>query len=100
MLAVGAGLAPIHRTGFIVNDNSIDRDMLAITLHRQLLQISGKSLEILLVRQNSDGMGAEEIVVPHADETHEHREILSKWRILEMLIHLMEPVQHVAEIVG
>jgi hypothetical protein len=50
MLAVGAGLAPVDRADIVVDSAAIELDVFAVALHRQLLEISGKSLEILFVR--------------------------------------------------
>ena len=41
-----------------------ERDMLAVAFHRQLLQISGEALQVLLVGQHRHGLRTEEIVVP------------------------------------
>ena len=73
--------------------------MLAVTLHGELLEIGGKALQILLVGQHGDGLGAEEVVVPDAKQTHQHRQIALERRGAEMLVHLMEAAQHGAEIV-
>src|SRR5262245_32786732 len=44
MLAVGARLSPVHRTGVIGHLCSIECHVFAVALHRQLLQVGGKSL--------------------------------------------------------
>src|SRR2546429_3476380 len=49
---------------------------LSVALHRQLLQISRKPLEVLLVRQHRNRLRAEEIGVPDAQKAHEHRQVL------------------------
>ena len=67
VLAVGPGLAPIDRPGVVVDAHAVDRHVLAVALHGELLEIGGKALEILLVGQHGDGLGAEEVRVPHAD---------------------------------
>ena len=73
--------------------------MLAVALHGQLLQIGRKALQVLLVGQDRDGLGAEEIVVPDGQQAHEHRQIALERRGAEMLVHLMEAVEHGAEVV-
>ena len=72
--------------------------MLAVALHGELLEICGKSFQILLVGQYGDGLGAEEIVVPDADQAHQHRQIALERRSAEMLVDLMEAAEHRAEI--
>src|SRR5581483_537200 len=79
MLAVRARLAPVDRPGLVADFGSVQRNVLAVALHRQLLQIGGETLEILLVRQHGDGLGAEEIVVPEAQQAQQHRQVLVKW---------------------
>ena len=43
MLAVGAGLAPENRTGLIMHESSVERDVFTVALHGQLLQIRGEA---------------------------------------------------------
>src|SRR5262249_14628834 len=73
VLAIGSGLAPVDRTGLMVHRRPGERHVLAVALHRQLLEISRKALEILVVGQYRDRLSAEKVVVPDAEETHEHR---------------------------
>src|SRR4029078_88321 len=80
MLTVGSRLAPKNLPGIVVDTHAIERDVLAIALHGELLEIGGKPLQILVVRQHGDGLGAEEIIVPDADEPHQHRQIAFEWR--------------------
>ena len=68
VLAVGSRLAPIDRAGIVVDLVAIERDVLAVALHRQLLQIGRKSLQVLLVGQHRNRLGAEEIVVPDGQQ--------------------------------
>src|SRR5215472_252748 len=100
MLAVRARLAPVYGAGLVANGAAVERNVLAVALHRQLLQVSGKSLQILLIRKNSDSVCAKEVVVPEADQPHEYGEVLLKWSSAKMLIQLMESVQHGPEMVG
>ena len=73
MLAVGAGLAPVDRAGVVVDVGAVERDVLAVALHRELLQVGGEALEVLLVGQNGDGLGAEEVGVPDGEQAHAGR---------------------------
>ena len=66
VLAVGARLAPVDRAGVVVDRLAVERDVLAVALHGQLLQIGRKALQVLLVGQHGDGLRAEEVVVPDA----------------------------------
>src|SRR5262249_51454029 len=99
MLTVGSRLAPIDGTGIVIDPVTIESHMLTVALHCQLLQISWKPLQVLLVRKNRDGFCAEEVVVPDGQEAHEHRQVVLKGRGAEMFVHLMETIQHGAEII-
>src|SRR4029434_967575 len=72
MLAVCAWFAPIDGAGIIGDFVTIERDMFAVALHRQLLQLGRKSLQVLLVRQDRNGLCAEEVVIPNSQQSHEH----------------------------
>ena len=66
VLPVSAGLSPEDRASVVVNVRSIEAYMFAVGFHRQLLKISGEPLEVLLVGQNCDCLGIEEVGVPEA----------------------------------
>src|SRR5512132_2600301 len=99
MLTVGSRLAPIDGSGIVVDFFPIESYMFAVAFHRQLLQISRKALEILLIGQHRHGLCAEEVVVPDGQEAHEHRQIALKRSGAEMFVHLMEAIQHSAEVI-
>src|SRR5262245_12661352 len=99
MLTVGSRLAPIDGSRIVVDFFTIESYMFAVAFHRQLLQISRKALEILLIGKNRHGLCAEEVVVPNGQEAHEYRQIALKGRSAEMFVHLMEAIQHGAEII-
>src|SRR5207253_3594039 len=94
VLAICAWFAPIDRAGIVRDFVTVERDVFAVAFHRQLLQIGWKSFQVLLVRKNRDGLGAEEVVVPKRQESHEHRQVALKGGCAEVLVHLMEAVQH------
>ena len=100
VLAVGTGLAPINRAGLVCDAVAVERHMLAVALHRQLLEIGGKPFQVLLVGKNPDGMRPEKVVVPDRQQTHQHRQIALERRRPEMLVHLVKAIEHRAEIVG
>ena len=100
MLAVGPRLAPVDRAGRIRNPCAVERDRLAVALHRQLLQIGGESLEVLVIRQDGDRFRAEEVGVPDGQEPEEDRQIALERGGAEMLVHGVEAGEHRAEIVG
>ncbi len=65
MLAICAWLAEIDLASFIMDSLAIERDLLAIALHRELLEIGRKTFEVLFVGQHGNGFRSEEIVVPN-----------------------------------
>ena len=71
--------------------------MLAVALHRQLLEIRGKAFQIIFVRQYRHGFCAKEIRVPDRKQPHDHRQIIPKRRGAEMFVHLVKSVEHRAE---
>src|SRR5215510_406943 len=99
MLTIGSRLPPIDWTRIVIDPLTIESHMLTVALHGQLLQISRKALEILLIGQHRHGLCAEEVVVPDGQEAHEHRQVALKGRCAEVLIHLVKAVQHRAEII-
>jgi hypothetical protein len=53
----------------------------------------------LVVRQHRDRLRAEEVVVPDADQPHEHRQVAREWRGPEMFVDGMEALEHGAEVI-
>ncbi len=47
VLAVRAGLAPEHGARLVVHVPPVERDVLAVRLHRQLLEVGGEALQVL-----------------------------------------------------
>src|SRR4029453_5468994 len=99
MLAVGSWLAPVNRTGIAGGFASIKCDMFAITLHCELLEISREPLQVLLIRKDGYGRCAKEVVVPNSQEPHENRQVALKGRCAEVVVHLVEAVQHGAKVI-
>src|SRR5258707_897469 len=100
MLAVGSRLPPIDRAGLRLDWCPIERYVLAVALHRQLLEIGRETLQVLVIGQHGDGLRAEEVVVPDAEKAHQDRQVAAERRGPEMLVDCMEARQHVAEMVG
>ena len=64
MLAVRSRLPPDDRPRLIVYLPALQVDMFPIALHIQLLEIGGQEPEVMIIGQDRDGLGAEEVVVP------------------------------------
>ena len=93
VLAVGAGFAPVDRAGLVIDLDPAERHMLAVALHCELLEVGGKTLQILLIRQDRDGLRAEEVRIPDREQRHQHGQILPERRGAEVLVHFVEAVQ-------
>src|SRR5262249_51635416 len=100
VLSVGPWFTPVDRTSVKGHRLPIDADVFAVALHGQLLEICGESLQILLIWKNSDRLGAEEVVVPNREKAHQHRKVSFEGSGAEVLVHLMETVEHRPEVVG
>src|SRR5579883_2494345 len=98
VLTIRARFAPVHRTRLVIDFHTAERDSLPVALHRQLLQVRGESLEVLIVGQYRDRLRAEEAVVPDTQQTHEHRQVLLEWRGAEVFVHCPEASEHVAKL--
>src|SRR5215472_17455210 len=51
VLTIGPRFAPVDGTCTFLDCFAIERDMLAVALHRQLLQVGRKPFQVLFVRQ-------------------------------------------------
>ena len=100
VLAVGAWLAPVDGSRLVVDDRAVQRDVLAVALHGQLLEIGREAFEVLVVRQDRNRLGAEEVVVPDGEQPHEHRQVLVEWSGTEVLVHGAEAGEHGAKVFG
>src|ERR1700722_15312617 len=74
MLAVGSRLPPVDRARVVRHALSLERDVLAVALHGELLEVGGKALQILIVGQHRDRLSPEEVVVPEAEQAHQPRQ--------------------------
>src|SRR5215470_12931057 len=98
VLPIGSWLTPVNRTGIASDLLSVQRNVLSIALHRQLLEIGGKALQILLIRQHSHCLSVEKVVVPKRQQAHQHREIAFKRYRAEVFIHLVKATEHRTEV--
>src|SRR5664279_5113597 len=99
MLAVGTPLAPVDRTGLVVDLGPSKRYVLTVALHRQLLEVRREALQVLLIGKYSDGLGIEEVVVPKAQKPHDHWQVAFERGRAEMLVHLVKAVEHGSEMI-
>ena len=97
VLSVRSRLAPEHGAGLVVDGLAFERHVLAVRLHRELLQVRGKALQVLLVRHHAERLGAEEVSVPHGEQAHDDRQVLLERGRAEMLVHRVEAGEEVLE---
>ena len=98
VLPVGARFSPVDRACRVIDFAPGERDVLAVALHRQLLQVRGEALQVLFVGQDRDGLSAEEIGIPDRQQRQEHRQIALERCSAEVLVHLVEAVQQSAKV--
>ena len=89
VLAVRTRFAPKDRTSLVVHALGIAVNGLAVGFHVGLLEVGGEAVQVLVVREHRVAGSAEEVVVPHADEGEDNREVLVDRSGLEMLIHFV-----------
>src|ERR1043166_6403679 len=99
VLAVRPRLAPEDRPRLIVDARALQRHVLSVALHGQLLQIGRKALEILLVREDADCLRPEEVVIPDGEEPHQDWQVARIWRGAKVLVHGVEATEHGATVV-
>src|ERR1043166_8300022 len=98
VLTVSARFAPVDWTGCLRDLCPNERDVFAITLHRQLLQVRGEALQIPVVWQDRNRLGAKKVVVPDGQQAHQHRQVALQGSGHEVRVDLAETVQNGAKI--
>src|SRR5215471_12077935 len=100
VLSIGSWFTPIDKASIADDRFPIECDVFSIALHCQLLEICGKALQVLLIRQNGNCLSIEEVVVPNGEQAHNHRQVRLKRGRTKMLIHLVKAIEHGAEVIG
>ena len=98
VLPVRARLAPVDRAGLVVDLRAAERHVLAVALHRQLLEVGGEALHVGAVGQDGDGLRAEEVAVPDGEQAHQGGDVALERRRAEVLVHRVEAGEHRAEV--
>src|ERR1017187_1192162 len=93
MLAIGSGLAPYYRAGSIIHKIPVSVSMFSIAFHIALLEISRKTMHVLIIRENGFRLGAKEIDIPNTDHRHQNRNILFKGCFAEMIVCFVSSLQ-------
>ncbi len=86
VLAVRARRAPHDRTGVGADRVAVEVDGLAVRLHVELLQVRGEPRQVVVVRQHGMALRAEEVAVPDAEQSEQHRHVAFERRRAEVLV--------------
>lgn len=89
VLAVRTRFAPEDRASLVVYALAVAVNGLAVRFHVGLLEVGGEAVEVLVVREHGVTGSAKEVVVPHADEGEDGRQVLFDRGGLEVLIHFV-----------
>ena len=100
VLAIGAGLAPEDLAGIGGHRGAVPADALAVRLHRELLQVGGEAVQVLVVGENRVARGVEEVDVPHVDEPHQRNDVLLERGVGKVLVQVMEAREELLEPLG
>jgi len=100
VLAVGPRLSPVNGAGLAGHPGPLESDLLAVAFHYELLEIGRESSHVVLVRQHRHGLGPQEVVVPDAEQGHQHRQVLLEGGSPEVLVHPVKTAEHGPEVVG
>src|SRR5580698_8637160 len=97
VLPIGSRLAPVNRSGVVGDPLPFQGDVFPVAFPGELLQVGGKALQVMLIGQYWHGLRAKGVVVPDAKEPQEDRQIAFEGSGPEMLVHLVEAVEHGAK---
>ena len=75
VLTIGARFAPDHRSGRVIHAFPAASHVLSVGLHVALLEVGGKPVQVLIVRQQGVGLRAEKVAVPDAQQSQNHRSL-------------------------
>ena len=100
VLAVRARLAPEDRARLVVHRRTVGGDRLSVRLHRQLLEIRGEALQVLVVGEHRDRLRAEEVRVPDRQQAEQDGQVALERHRAKVLVDRMEAGQHPAEALG
>ena len=92
VLAVCSHFAPVHGTGWLSNLRSDKCHMFTVALHDELLQIRRKALQILFIGRDRKVLGAEDVVVPDAQQPHKYRHVVWERGCQVVHVHLVKSV--------
>src|ERR1700681_4058401 len=93
MLTICSRLPPIDRSRRIIDSSTLERHVLTVTFHRQLLQIRRESFQVLFIGQHRNRFGLEKIVVPEGEEAQKDGPVFLEWCGTEVCVHFVKTVE-------
>jgi hypothetical protein len=63
-----------------------------------LLEVSRETVKVLIIRQNSLSLSTKEVIVPNANQSQKHRQVLLQRSTHEMLVHVMSTLQELGKV--
>ena len=99
VLTVGTRLTPDNRAGLVIHRLTVAIHILTVGLHVALLEVSRKTVHVLIVWQNRFSFSAIEIVVPQANQRQQYRQVVRQLCFGEVTIHRMRAGQQLLEII-
>src|SRR5690606_8419197 len=98
MLSVSSGLSPHDWPCVVRNCFPVSVHAFPVTLHITLLEISRKTMHILIVRKNSFGFSIKKISVPDPNYCHNNGDVPTHIGSPEMFVHRFCTFEQVFEI--
>lgn len=89
VLSVGCWLSKNDRASGVLDIFSGTGNCLSVGLHRELLEIRGETVKILIEWCNQVCLSSEKVAVPNTQKTTKYRDVLLQWGVLEVVIHGM-----------
>ena len=65
-----------------------------------MLEVIGKLVHVLVVREESVGLSTVEVVVPDTEKGEDDGQVLVERGLLEVLVHLVSSGEHFSEVLG
>jgi hypothetical protein len=100
VLAVRPGGPPHDGAGLRTHRLPVAGDGLAVALHVELLEVRRQQREVLGVRQHRVRLRIEELAVPQAEQSQQHRHVAGEVGGAEVLVHRAEAREQLGEAVG
>lgn len=85
-------------TSLVVNARAVLGHALAVRLHVTLLEVVGKLVEVLVVREEGLSLGTVKVIVPDTDESQKNGKVLLELGGPKVLVHLVSTSKQLAKV--